>query len=141
MSAFITATKPIFDSTAPTGSVCTAPHLGSIPATWYELEKSFLHVVFHVREMLFWTDPRDLGAICRPLSDGNLFKYQGRFVEIEPEVLMISPVTSSNIIASEAAQARSAAPAAKPPANPPQDKVQLSPQASAGDVDHDGDSH
>jgi len=53
---------------------------------------------------------------------------------------MINPVTSSNVAAADA-QARSAAPAAKPAANPPQDKVQLSPQASAGDVDHDGDSH
>jgi hypothetical protein len=54
---------------------------------------------------------------------------------------MISPVTSSNITAADTAQARSAATVSKPPANPPQDKVQLSPQASAGDVDHDGDSH
>jgi hypothetical protein len=55
---------------------------------------------------------------------------------------MINPVTSSNVTASDTAQARSAASTAKPPANPPQDKVQLSPQAlSAGDVDHDGDSH
>lgn len=54
---------------------------------------------------------------------------------------MISPVTASNIAASDTAQARSAAPAAKPSANPPQDTVKLSSQASAGDVDHDGDSH
>ena len=54
---------------------------------------------------------------------------------------MINPVTSSNITAADAAQVRNAAPAAKPPANPPQDTVQLSHASSAGDVDHDGDSH
>jgi hypothetical protein len=70
------------------------------------------------------------------------FNQVARFVvDIKAEVKMISPVTSSSTSASDAAQVRNAAPAAKPPANPPQDKVQLSPQASAGDVDHDGDSH
>jgi hypothetical protein len=55
---------------------------------------------------------------------------------------MINPIASSSVAASDTAQAHKAASAAKPPANPPQDKVQLSPQAlSAGDVDHDGDSH
>jgi len=55
---------------------------------------------------------------------------------------MINPISSSSVTASGTAQAHSAASTAKPPANPPQDKVQLSSQAlSAGDVDHDGDSH
>jgi hypothetical protein len=106
--------------------------------------------------MLFLMEPRDLGgnlppipedvpafvaAICRPLCDGNLIKWQWIFVDIKPEVKMINPVTSSNITAADAAQVRNAAPAAKPPANPPQDTVQLSHASSAGDVDHDGDSH
>lgn len=55
---------------------------------------------------------------------------------------MITSIASSNVIAPETTQAQHAAQTAKPPANPPQDKVQLSSQAlSAGDVDHDGDSH
>jgi hypothetical protein len=53
---------------------------------------------------------------------------------------MINPVASSSI--PDAAQLQSAASAAKSPAKPAQDSVQLSKQAlSAGDVDHDGDSH
>jgi hypothetical protein len=115
-----------------------------------------LHVVFRAGKMLLLTEPRDLGgnlppspedarefvaAICRPPCGRNLIKYQWIFVDIKPEVKMISPVTSSNITASDAAQTRNAAPAAKPPANPPQDTVQLSHASSAGDVDHDGDSH
>jgi hypothetical protein len=55
---------------------------------------------------------------------------------------MINPIASSSVIAPEAAQARNAVSTAQKPANEPQDKVQLSPQAlSAGDIDHDGDSH
>jgi hypothetical protein len=55
---------------------------------------------------------------------------------------MITSITSSNVTAPETTQAHKAAPTPKPPANPPQDKVQLSSHAlSAGDVDHDGDSH
>ncbi|MGP0073839.1 MAG: hypothetical protein ACLPWF_18135 [Bryobacteraceae bacterium] len=52
---------------------------------------------------------------------------------------MINPVASSNVPLPQSAQAHTAA--AKPPANPPQDTVQLSHASSAGDVDHDGDSH
>ena len=55
---------------------------------------------------------------------------------------MITSIASSNVVTAETTQAQHAASTAKPPANPPQDKVQLSSQAlSAGDVDHDGDSH
>jgi hypothetical protein len=55
---------------------------------------------------------------------------------------MISPIGPSSVTAPETTQAQRAATTAKPPANPPQDKVQLSSHAlSAGDVDHDGDSH
>jgi len=55
---------------------------------------------------------------------------------------MINPIASSSVIAPEATQARNALSPAQKPANQPQDKVQLSPQAlSAGDIDHDGDSH
>jgi hypothetical protein len=53
---------------------------------------------------------------------------------------MISPIGPSSP-APETTQTQRAATTAKPPANPPQDKVQLSSQAIAGDVDHDGDSH
>lgn len=55
---------------------------------------------------------------------------------------MITSIASSSVTVPDTTQTHSAASAAKPPANPPQDKVQLSSQAlSAGDVDHDGDSH
>jgi hypothetical protein len=55
---------------------------------------------------------------------------------------MITSISSSNVTVPKTTQAQHAAQTAKPPANPPQDKVQLSSQAlSAGDVDHDGDSH
>ncbi len=53
---------------------------------------------------------------------------------------MINPVASGNVPLPHAAQTHNAAPAAKPPAAP-QDTVQLSHASSAGDVDHDGDSH
>ena len=56
---------------------------------------------------------------------------------------MINPVSSNSTAAYETPQARNAASTAQQPANnPPQDTVQLSSKAhSAGDVDHDGDSH
>jgi hypothetical protein len=55
---------------------------------------------------------------------------------------MISPITSSSVTGPDAAQTRTAASAAPKPANPPQDRVELSSKAlSAGDADHDGDSH
>lgn len=55
---------------------------------------------------------------------------------------MINPVSSSSVTAFEAAQVHNTASAKQPANNPPQDTVKLSPQAlSAGDVDHDGDSH
>jgi len=53
---------------------------------------------------------------------------------------MINPVASSNVPLPQATPTPHAASAAKPPAAPPQDSVNLS-HASAGDVDHDGDSH
>ncbi len=55
---------------------------------------------------------------------------------------MISPITSSSVAGLDAAQTRTAASTTPKPANPPQDRVELSTKAlSAGDVDHDGDSH
>ncbi len=55
---------------------------------------------------------------------------------------MINPIASSSVPIPQSVQAQNAPPAVKPPANPPGDQVQLSPRAtSAGDVDHDGDSH
>ncbi len=54
---------------------------------------------------------------------------------------MINPVALSNVPLPEATQTHSAASATKPPATPQQDTVQLSHASSAGDVDHDGDSH
>lgn len=54
---------------------------------------------------------------------------------------MINPVASGNVPLPQVPQTHSAASAAKPPAAPQQDTVQLSHASSAGDVDHDGDSH
>jgi hypothetical protein len=82
-----------------------------------------------------------VAAICRPLYEGNLIKLHSIVVDIRPEVKMINPVASSNVPLPQATQTRNAAPAAKPPAAPQQDTVQLSHASSAGDVDHDGDSH
>ncbi len=58
---------------------------------------------------------------------------------------MINPVTSS-AIASQQPENTHVKPQAAPPPAPKQDSVQLSDAAkaatkSAGDVDHDGDSH
>jgi hypothetical protein len=54
---------------------------------------------------------------------------------------MINPIASSNVPLPQATLAHNAASAPKPPATPQQDTVQLSHASSAGDVDHDGDSH
>ena len=54
---------------------------------------------------------------------------------------MINPIANS-VQPYEPAQTRNPASTGQQPANPAQDSVQLSSQArSAGDVDHDGDSH
>jgi len=58
---------------------------------------------------------------------------------------MINPVSSASVV-SQAVPAGNAAPSKPQPASSsePQDTVQLSAKAqaqSAGDVDHDGDSH
>jgi hypothetical protein len=55
---------------------------------------------------------------------------------------MINPVSSSSATLETAQAHRPPSPAQQPASNPPQDSVQLSSHAvSAGDVDHDGDSH
>lgn len=55
---------------------------------------------------------------------------------------MINPISLSNVTPFETTQANSPSTAQKPANNSPQDSIQLSSQAlSAGDVDHNGDSH
>lgn len=54
---------------------------------------------------------------------------------------MINPVASSNVPLPQSTQTQNAAPAAKSAASQPPDTVHLSHASSAGDVDHDGDSH
>lgn len=55
---------------------------------------------------------------------------------------MINPVSSSSVTPYQTAQARTPQPTAQQPASALQDSVHLSSKAaSAGDVDHDGDSH
>ena len=54
---------------------------------------------------------------------------------------MINPVSSGNVPLPQVTQAHNAASAPKPLPTPQQDTVQLSHASSAGDVDHDGDSH